>query len=152
GWYGAVAVAQTGSTPLDPDAAAGKPLYMERCAHCHGETGDGKGVSASVVYPKPRDFTSGTYKFRTRHESPQGGKLPEDEDIFRSISEGLHGTSMPAWNTFFNKQQIWQLTQYIKTFSSSFKDDKPGPKLDFGGEIPSSPASIAKGKEHFEKT
>jgi DMSO reductase family type II enzyme heme b subunit len=105
-----------------------------------------------VVYPKPRDFTSGVYKFRTRHETEQGGKLPADEDILRSITEGLHGTSMPGWAGFFNKQQLWQLTQYIKTFSGNFQDDKPGPKLDFGGEIPSTPDSIAKGKEHFEKT
>lgn len=148
----AMAAAQTGTTPSEADLAAGKALYAERCAHCHGETGDGKGVSTEVVYPKPRDFTSGLYKFRTRHETTQGGKLPADEDLFRSISEGLHGTSMPGWGTFFNKQQIWQLVHYIKTFASAFQDDKPGPKLDFGGEIAASPASIAKGKEHFDKT
>jgi cytochrome c len=53
------ALAQTGATPLAPEAEAGKQLYMDRCQHCHGENGDGKGVSAAVVYPKPRDFTSG---------------------------------------------------------------------------------------------
>jgi DMSO reductase family type II enzyme heme b subunit len=147
GWLWTTAVAQT-----EADIAAGKQLYTERCAHCHGETGDGKGVSAAVVYPKPRDFTSGLYKFRTRYETSQGNKLPADEDLFRSIAEGLHGTSMPAWGFFFNKQQIGQLVQYIKTFASVFQDDKPGAKLDFGGEIASSAASIAKGKEHFEKT
>src|SRR4029450_3737989 len=64
GWLWTTAVAQT-----EADIAAGKQLYTERCAHCHGETGDGKGVSAAVVYPKPRDFTSGLYKFRTRYET-----------------------------------------------------------------------------------
>ena len=86
--------------PSEADLAAGKQLYEARCMHCHGETGDGRGVSAEVVYPKPRDFTSGVYKFRTRHETEQGNKLAADEDIFRSISEGLHGTSMPGWATF----------------------------------------------------
>ena len=49
------------------------------------------------------------YKFRTRHETEQGNKLAADEDIFRSISEGLHGT-MPGWATF--KLQITQLVVY----------------------------------------
>ena len=41
---------------------------------------------------------------------------------------------------------------YIKTFAPVYAEDKPGTKLDFGGEMLSSPESIAKGKEHFEKT
>ena len=146
------ALAQTGATPAAADLAAGKQLYMQHCTHCHGEAGDGKGASEPVVYPKPRDFTSGIYKFRTRHESADGNKLASDDDIFRSISEGLHGTSMPAWSGVLTKLQIAQLGQYIKTFASVFTDDKPGAALDFSGEIASSPASIAKGKEHFDKT
>ena len=125
---------------------------MDRCQHCHGESGDGKGVSAAVVYPKPRDFTSGIYKFRTRHETINGNKMPGDEDIFRSINDGLHGTSMPGWSGFYTKQQIGAAGAYIKTFAPVFKEDKAGAALDFSGEIPASPASIAKGKEHFEKT
>ena len=151
-WLSAPALAQTGATPAAADIEPGKQLYMERCQHCHGESGDGKGVSAAVVYPKPRDFTSGIYKFRTHHENANGNKMAGDEDIFRSINDGLHGTSMPAWGGFYNKQQIGQLVAYIKTFASVYQEDKAGAALDFSGEIPSSPASIAKGKEHFEKT
>jgi DMSO reductase family type II enzyme heme b subunit len=151
-WLSASALAQTGATPLAPEAEAGKQFYIDRCQHCHGENGDGKGVSAAVVYPKPRDFTSGIYKFRTHHETTNGNKMAGDEDIFRSINDGLHATSMPAWGGFYNKQQIGQLVAYIKTFASVFKEDKSGAALDFSGEILSSPASIAKGKEHFEKT
>lgn len=147
-----LSMAQTGTKPSEADLAAGKKLYDERCRHCHGDAGDGQGASAEVVYPKPRNFTSGVYKFRTRHETPNGNRLASDEDIFRSISEGLHGTSMPGWSGFFTKQQIWQLVQYIKTFAEVFQEDKPGRGLDFSGEIPSSSESIAKGKEHFEKT
>jgi mono/diheme cytochrome c family protein len=102
------ALAQTGTTPSAADLEAGKQLYIQHCTHCHAETGDGKGASAPVVYPKPRDFTSGIYKFRTRHESADGNKMPSDEDIFRSISEGLHGTSMPAWNGLLTRLQIEQ--------------------------------------------
>ena len=42
----------------------GKVLYATYCAGCHGEAGDGKGPAASMLIVKPRDFTSGLYKFR----------------------------------------------------------------------------------------
>jgi cytochrome c oxidase cbb3-type subunit 2 len=92
-------LAQSDTKPSEADIAAGKQLYEERCLHCHGEAGDGQGVAAEVVYPKPRDFTLGVYKFRTRHQTEQGNKLAADEDIFRSISEGWHGTD--AGEVFF---------------------------------------------------
>ena len=125
-WLCVPALAQTGATPAAAASDPGKQLYMDRCQHCHGESGDGKGVSAAVVYPKPRDFTSGIYKFRTHHETVNGNKMPGDEDIFRSINDGLHGTSMPGWSGFYNKQQMAQLVSYIKTFAPVFKEDKAG--------------------------
>lgn len=145
------AVAQTGTTPSEADLAAGKQLYAKRCMHCHGEAGDGEGWATPYVNPKPRDFTSGTYKFRTRHETEDGNRLPSDEDIYRSIAQGLHGSSMPGWEGFLSSQQIWQLVHYIKTFSDVFQEDKPGTALDFSGEITSSADSIAKGKQYFEE-
>jgi DMSO reductase family type II enzyme heme b subunit len=145
------AVAQTGTTPSEADLAAGKQLYEKRCMHCHGEAGDGAGWAAPYVNPKPRDFTFGIYKFRTRHETADGNRLPSDEDIYRSIAQGLHGSSMPGWEGFFTSQQIWQMVHYIKTFSELFEEDKPGSELDFSGEIASSADSIAKGKQYFEE-
>ena len=147
-----VGATPTRAQPSEADLGAGKRLYEERCAHCHGEAGDGQGAAAEVVSPTPRDFTSGVYKFLTHHESEDGNRLPGDGDIFRSIKEGLHGTSMPGWVGFFSDQQIWQLVHYIKTFADVFTEDKPGAPLDFSGEVPFSQESAAKGKEHFEKT
>ena len=115
-----VGAAPTQAQPSEADLEAGKRLYEERCAHCHGEAGDGQGAATEVVSPTPRDFTSGVYKFRTHHETEDGNRLPGDGDIFRSIKEGLHGTSMPGWAGFFSDQQIWQLVHYIKTFADVF--------------------------------
>ena len=38
-----VAQAQTGTQPSEAELAAGRRLYEERCAHCHGAEGDGQG-------------------------------------------------------------------------------------------------------------
>ncbi len=53
---------------------------------------DGKGPQAHKLKTKPRDFISGIYKFR----STPSGSLPQDDDIFRTISRGVRGTSMLA--------------------------------------------------------
>ena len=132
------------------DLEAGKRLYTERCEHCHGAEGDGQGYATEYVFPRPRDFTGGVYKFRTRHETPDGNRLAGDEDIYRSICEGLHGTSMPGWCGFFREAQIWQLVHYLKTFAEVYEEDKPGRPIDYSGEIPYSAESAAKGKEYFE--
>jgi mono/diheme cytochrome c family protein len=44
----------------------GKALYDGFCARCHGIDGDGQGEASNITFPKPRDFTSGIYKFRVR--------------------------------------------------------------------------------------
>lgn len=149
-WNGLVA-ASVVSAQSEGDLAKGKKLYIERCAHCHGDGGDGVGSATDYVFPKPRDFTSGVYKFRSRHETEDGNTISSDSDIYRSICEGLHGSSMPGWCGFFTDKQVWQLVHYIKTFAEVFTEDKPGEPIDYGGEISSSPESIAKGKEAFEK-
>lgn len=40
-----------------------KKLYSKQCAMCHGELGLGDGFLSSIVYPKPRDFSSPTTKW-----------------------------------------------------------------------------------------
>ena len=44
---------------------AGKVLYDQYCAQCHGADGDGMGYAAPYVRPRPRDFTTGKFKLRT---------------------------------------------------------------------------------------
>jgi DMSO reductase family type II enzyme heme b subunit len=131
------AVAQQG------DAAAGKTVYERRCAGCHGDKGDGKGPAGDLLSPRPRDFTSGVYKIRTT-----ANKVPTDQDIFRIITDGMPGTSMPPWAVLPEKDR-WNLVAYIKTFAA--EKFKEGPKkLDLPKDVASSAESIKRGKEMFE--
>ena len=73
----------------------GRSIYFRRCSFCHGLLGDGNGPAADYLDPRPRDFTLGTFKFRTT----QSGELPTDEDLFRTVSRGLSGTGMQAFDS-----------------------------------------------------
>src|SRR6202043_4112949 len=72
-----------------------KSDYRRYCAGCHGELGDGNGENAAWLDPKPRDFTTATFKCR----STPTGMLPTDEDLFDTIGRGVTNSNMPIWNT-----------------------------------------------------
>ncbi|MCP4700928.1 MAG: c-type cytochrome [Gammaproteobacteria bacterium] len=134
----------------------GKDIYIKRCSFCHGLMGDGNGPAADYMDPRPRDFTLGTFKFRTT----QSGELPLDEDLFRTISRGLTGTGMQAFDSDLIKnglseQERWEVIAYIRTFAQEFEDEEFDPykkivKLP-GNQAPHTPEIVAKGKEVFEK-
>jgi len=125
------------------DANAGKAVYERKCAGCHGDKGDGKGAAAELLVPKPRDFTKGLYKIRTT-----GNKVPTDQDLFKIITDGMPGTSMPSWAVLPDKER-WNLVAYIKTFAADVFKEAPK-KLELPKEVSSSEASIKRGKEMFE--
>ncbi|MDD2701343.1 MAG: cbb3-type cytochrome c oxidase subunit I [Sideroxydans sp.] len=125
----------------------GKQVYLRRCVGCHGEKGDGNGPSARFLNPKPRDFTSGVFKFR----STAGGadSLPSDEDLFVTVTHGLWGTAMPPWYSIPAQERL-AVIQYIKTFSPVWKNSTPAAAIDIPEEPPVTLASIARGKAQFE--
>jgi cytochrome c oxidase cbb3-type subunit I/II len=103
----------------------GKMGYEKRCAGCHGEKGDGNGIAAPFLDPKPRNFTSGIYKFRS---SPLG-TLPSDKDLMHTLSKGVLGTSMPNFADV-PEQERFAIVQYVKTFSKMWDDP-----ANFQGEV-----------------
>jgi DMSO reductase family type II enzyme heme b subunit len=125
------------------EAGAGKALYELKCAGCHGVKGDGKGAAAELLDPPPRDFTTGVYKIRTT-----ATKIPTDQDLFRIISEGMPGTSMPAWSVLPERDR-WNLVAFIKSFAAETFKEEPKP-LELPKEVGSSAESLARGKEMFE--
>src|SRR5262249_33781165 len=72
----------------------GEAVYSRYCVACHGVTGDGNGIAAAHLIPKPRDYRMGTFKFT----STTYGAKPLREDLLRTIRRGIRGTSMPAFS------------------------------------------------------
>jgi mono/diheme cytochrome c family protein len=84
-------------------------LYREHCAHCHGITGDGAGPTALALYPYPRDFRLGKYKFK----STPLRRPPTDDDLVRIIRQGIPGSAMPAFTTL-PEDEVLALVDYVK--------------------------------------
>jgi mono/diheme cytochrome c family protein len=99
----------------------GQQIYQVHCAGCHGARGDGRGPAARFLEPKPADFTRGIFKFA----SVKAGQLPRDEDLMRTLTRGLPGSSMPSWQALPAEDQL-AVIAYLKTFSPAWGRNPPG--------------------------
>lgn len=74
--------------------ARGQAIYQSQCVQCHGVSGDGNGPSGKYMYPRPRDYRKGIFKFAS---TPYGIR-PLREDLVRTVRQGIRGTSMPGFS------------------------------------------------------
>jgi DMSO reductase family type II enzyme heme b subunit len=125
----------------------GQSVYTEYCEVCHGAQGDADTPPAANMDPRPRDLRRGWYKIRTTAT----GQLPLDSDILRVIQRGMPGTTMPGWEGVLSDAEIQAVAEYVKTFSRRFEREQPA-AVAVGAIVPSSPESIARGKELFMGT
>ncbi len=106
----------------------GRVAYERYCVGCHGVKGDGLGPAAGFLHPKPRSFVEADFKFSWT----RAGQLPTDDDLRRSIKEGLRGSAMPPWDLLPDRT-VDALIAYIKTFSTKWSERGPGkpiPRVD----------------------
>ncbi|MBI4740340.1 MAG: c-type cytochrome [Betaproteobacteria bacterium] len=136
-------------TPVAADLEAGKKLYRRYCTQCHGDEGKGDGPAADFIYPRPRNFTTAIFKVRTT----LSGQLPTDHDLFHIISEGLPGTSMPAWKKFIPENDRWQLVHYVKTFDELglFKEEPAKEQVVVDAAPKMTAELVAKGKDLYQQ-
>lgn len=70
----------------DPEVEQGKKVYevTGACVTCHGPLGQGDGVAAAALEPKPRNFSAGEFKYDTDAD----GKTGTEKDLFNIVSDG----------------------------------------------------------------
>lgn len=121
----------------------GKEAYIQYCARCHGATGLGDGPDAKRVPVTPRNFTRGTFKFRTT----ASGTPPTDTDLMNVLNHGLSGSGMPNFANLGIDVKT-SLIAYIKTFSDAFDQYQPQPLAE-----PNLKAKVdpKRGKEIYDK-
>lgn len=92
------------------DAAAGKEIYAQYCALCHGEQGQGDGSLSANLDPKPRDHTDGAYM-----------NALTDDHLLKVVSEGGAAAGlapiMPAWKGILADQQILDVIAFVRTLA-----------------------------------
>lgn len=126
--------------------ARGVKLFKQRCAACHGAWGDGKGpAAADLSLPMP-DLTKGIYKLR----STPSGTLPTAEDLFVTISRGMHGTEMFPWARL-SEADRWALVYRVMSFSPRFKHEQPGTPFVVPPAPAETPELVAEGAALYER-
>jgi len=159
GWLELSSAAQNGSS-LSERQRAGKAVYEQHCAACHGLRGEGNGPAAVWLYPKPRNFTSGLFKIK----STPAGSLPSDEDLFETLTRGMPGSSMPSF-TYLSEQQRRDAVQYVKQltiytnssgqpinfFTEAQAEGKLAPSIVVPPEPPVTVQALAEGQTWYNK-
>jgi mono/diheme cytochrome c family protein len=98
-----------GSPDFSNPQEGGFALYRRNCLHCHGVSGAGDGPTSPFLYPAPRDYRKGIFKFTS---TPSGAR-PHRDDLRRTIKNGLHGTSMPAFDALLSADELEQVIDYV---------------------------------------
>lgn len=94
----------------------GKASFTTNCVPCHGEKGDGTGVAAAALNPKPRNFNTEPFK---------NGNKPES--VFQTLTVGLPGTVMVAF-AHLPEDERWALTHYVLETFAQKPAKKPAKK------------------------
>jgi high-affinity iron transporter len=82
----------------------GRELFIQHCAICHGERGDGHGIRHNLS-SRPQDFTDPAWQ---RRSPPRR--------VYYLIREGRRGTAMAAWKTL-RPDEVWDLVAYLHSLA-----------------------------------
>lgn len=115
-----------------PDAAtlkqreAGRTLYMDHCAGCHGASGRGDGPAADSMRRTPTDLTG--------YAHANGGVFPAEKlrTVIDGRGVGAHGSvQMPVWGSVFKaasgsegavRERIEAIVAYLRSLQARTGD------------------------------
>lgn len=81
---------------------AGKSLWIQHCASCHGKKGLGDGTKAAQLKTQPQDLTT------------ESAQAQSDGSLFYKISEGRE--DMPSFKKKIPEaEDIWNVVNYMRT-------------------------------------
>ncbi len=122
------AVAQETPPGFDPDlvpvpterplARVGESIYLQNCAICHGETGQGDGPTAADLPGPPAAFAD-----------PQAMWPRSPAELFYTTKFGRIERLMPPWQNRLTDEQIWQVVFYAWSLRTSQDQVEAGRRL-----------------------
>ena len=84
------------------DLGAGRKLYENTCAQCHGPAGHGDGPQAAALNPKPASIGD-----------PKLVASVTPAIMYRIVSVGVSGTAMAGFAGTLTPQQRWNVVSYV---------------------------------------
>jgi hypothetical protein len=94
-------------------SSSAKTFVSAALRRCHGDQGTGDGPAHTMQRPWPRDFTNGSYKFK----STPGDSLPLLSDVERVVAHGIPRTSMSGYAKWLSAEEIRMVSEYVLNFS-----------------------------------
>jgi mono/diheme cytochrome c family protein len=106
--------------PVTASMQTGLQLWLENCAGCHGENGQGNGPAAQWLQPKPSDLTQHLYSA---------------SNVADILWNGIEGTAMPAWRDH-GVEDLAALRAVVQSFSGEQTETQADPnELALGEEV-----------------
>ena len=88
----------------------GNELFQAYCAACHGPEGQGDGVAAETLDPKPATLADGVMMDELN-----------DGYLYWRVSLGGQmepfNSAMPAWEAALSEEQRWQIISFVRTLA-----------------------------------
>lgn len=91
-----------GSVAAAGDLELGRRIYNFRCYYCHGYSGNARTLAATLLTPKPVDFTSTSPDTLGR------------ERMLQSIQSGRPGTAMMSFASVLQPNEIAAVTDFVR--------------------------------------
>ncbi|MDH4248367.1 MAG: c-type cytochrome [Deltaproteobacteria bacterium] len=98
--------------------AKGREHFIAKgCSACHGDQGKGDGPASNGLMDqwgepiRPWNFTDGYFKSGFT-----------EQDLFRTITNGLNGTPMIAFGPMTSVEERWQLVDYLRSLGAEFEE------------------------------
>lgn len=103
-WQSGAQRVKLSEDPVEGDIARGEQIYQQTCASCHGK--DGEGITAPAL---------GNQSSLAHNK---------DEFIRYAIEQGRQDTPMQAFETILSAQDIDNVTAFIRSKASGWKQEK----------------------------
>lgn len=104
------------SNPVQPNdnvsIAAGKKIYADKCAACHGSATGPSDWGAKGFYPRAPQFF-------------QEGSDVSPPEAFAAIHDGVRYSGMGAWRGQLKDDEIWKVANFVAGIQT-----KSGKKMD----------------------
>jgi cbb3-type cytochrome c oxidase subunit II len=97
----------------------GKQVFTTNCIGCHGLQGNGQGPARNFINnPAPRNLTDASQQL-----------FFSDGEMYHAILFGVDGTAMPAFGDILTVNDIWDVTNFIRTIPNGGLLRDPDPSM-----------------------